>query len=107
MGRVATMAARFHLQVVVRGDLELVDVRAARRIVDACAQEGFPVLGIEGFRLREGATVPEMTAIADFSGMLEMSERDRAVQSAQAAHAFLDTVTDPELLFELVFPGDE
>ena len=101
MGLVASIAHKLGLQILTRCDIELVDLRAAQRIIDACRQERVTVLGIEGFHVRGNQTVPDMNAIADFSAVAGLPWPERVERSVTDAKAFLGSVSDRGLLFDL------
>jgi hypothetical protein len=107
MGLVATVAERLGLAVLQRGRLELLDLSAARQLIQACPQERAAVVGIEGFRVTAERTVPEMEAIADFSEIADLAWPDRVTRSVAEAQAFLDEINDPDLWFELELVQEE
>jgi len=98
---VADIASRLGLQVTSRGSLELLDVSAARQVVEACLEERVAVLGIEGFRVDATRTVPDMGAIADLSTLAELPWLNRVACSVADAGAFLHSVTDSQLVFDI------
>lgn len=101
MGLVESIARRLGLSVLHRGSLELLECSAARQVVDACAEEGSAVVGIEGFRISGENTVPDMDAIADFSALDHLPWPLRVARSVSEARAFIEQVRDPHVLLEI------
>lgn len=84
------------------GGLQLVAFADAWTFLDACVDAGVLVLGIEGFRLDSGQVRPDMGAIADFSQMTNSRE------SILEARSFIETVGQPEMLFDFrAFGGSD
>lgn len=80
------------------GSLQLVAFKDAEKIVDAAIRAGIAIAGIEGLKVIDGRTVPDMDAIADFS-----AQRHDASQSGKDAREFICSVGDDEMLFEFTF----
>ena len=92
------VARRASVTLATRGGLLLVDFEDAPAFLDACADEGVRVLGIEGFRVDASGVTPDMNAIADFSmppgpGTVE--------ESIRASRTYLRAVK-PDLMFEFM-----
>lgn len=68
-------------------------VRAAR-LLDECATAGVRVLGLEGFRLADGETRPDMSAIAD------LSDVEDPAASVEEARAVVSEIEGPDLMLE-------
>ncbi len=106
MGFTTRVASGLGLKVVQRSSLELVSAPDARRILLVCEEEKIAVFGLEGFRIEGGATVPEMDAIADFSSSF-VATPNPFRETIAAARRFLDAMSDPTLLFDLVYAIDD
>jgi hypothetical protein len=59
---------------------------------------GVVILGIESFRSHEGHIVPDIDAIADFSGLPR--DPDLPAATVEEARRFLLQVSHPEMFFE-------
>jgi hypothetical protein len=76
------------------GSLRLMTAPDAMSFLDACLASGALVLGVEGFRLKDGEVHPDQNAIADFSGL----EQPQA--SIDEARRFVERTATPSLLFD-------
>ena len=94
MGLTAELATSAGISFRRSGGLELIGSADADAFLDECAKAGARVLGIEGFRLGGGKTRPDMSAIADLSGI---EDPGASVDEARAAVA---EIGQPGLLFE-------
>jgi hypothetical protein len=101
MGLVSEIAGRLGLTVLSRAGMELVSLEAARNILRACEGESALVLGVEGFHLANDSVVPDMEALADFSGASHLPASERIASSVADALTFLDAMSDRKLLFDL------
>lgn len=90
------LADELGINVVIRGSSCLIPFEHMETVLEACKIKGFTVLGIDGFWKRDGALVPEMDVIADFSTM------DSPVGSFSNAICFIRTMGKPGMFFELV-----
>ncbi|WP_243350389.1 hypothetical protein [Stenotrophomonas acidaminiphila] len=92
MGLVEKIASRAGLMVERRGSLRPIQSVDALAFLDQCEAEGFRVLGIEGFARKQGALIPDMDAIADFSDAPGCSilEAKRSVAEVHASSLMLD-----------------
>lgn len=84
------------------GDTALFSILDAFKLLDCCEKYGFSVLGIEGFRVSDGGRVPDMNCIADFSGLLKVSEKEFSKKSISVAREFIKNIPDKNLLLEFV-----
>jgi len=80
------------------GSLELIAFRDAERFVESARQKGFIVLGIEGLRVVDGRTVPDMDAIADFAER----DFDGTLPDSDACQ-FVREVGEEGMLFDFTF----
>lgn len=71
-------------------------------LMDYCERNGIAVLGVEGFRLKEGSRIPDMDCIADFSELAEISGPAFPVRSIAAMKGFLSSMPEEELFLEFV-----
>lgn len=95
MGLEADAARLAGVRTVDRGFATLVESTDALRIVDVCHDQEFTILGIDGFLLRGSSVVPDMDAIADFSGASWQ-------QSMVLAKQFISATKRPGLWYEFV-----
>ena len=94
MGLVERIAHECGLPLTIRGGLPLIEEHDAAAFLDGCDPQRVRVLGIEGFHLRGGATVPDMDAISDYS-----DESDAAASISQARR-FVRELEGRGLLFD-------
>lgn len=92
MGLVEKIAGRAGLTVERSGSLRLIQSSDALAFLDECEAEGVRILGIEGFVRRQGALIPGMDVIADFSDAPGCSilEARRFVAEVHASNLMLD-----------------
>jgi hypothetical protein len=100
VGLTADLAATVGIPVRQVGSLELIAAGDSGPFLDACSAAGIRVLGIEGFRLSEGVTRPDMSAIADLSRIEKSSE------SVEAARSFVQEVATSDLMLEFTLAGE-
>ena len=65
---------KVHGDVVSRGGEHFLDRHAALEFVAMCEQDNLAVIGIEGFRVTENGTQPDLEYIADYSSRLDAFE---------------------------------
>lgn len=94
MGLTAELAAGVGIRVHRSGSLELIPSSEAARLLDECATAGVRVLGLEGFRLADGETRPDMSAIAD------LSDVEDPAASVEEARAVVSEIEGPDLMLE-------
>lgn len=99
MGLTQVVADRAKIPVHRAGSLELVAFEDTPRLLEAIRRLGWRVLGIEGFRIENGCTVPVMSAIADWSDLIESEVADRSIQESSR---FIESVGGPGMLFDFV-----
>lgn len=98
MERVRHVARLAGVDVVDIGSATLFPSTAAVCVIDFCEENNICILGMDGFRLRGPARIPDMGVIADFSGA-------SAVESIRLARTFVNETMQPELWYEFVFEG--
>lgn len=96
MGPVAALARSAGIAITTAAGLDLIDLAEAPRFLDACLREGWVILGVEGFRIEGDRLSPEMTAIADFSGLCSSRE------SVGEARRFVERMHDSGLKLDFV-----
>ena len=102
MGLTSEIASYLGMEVRRAGSLELIASSDAEALLDECARRGVRVLGFEGFRLADGETRPDMSAIADLSDVTEPAE------SVEEARAIVGALAEPELMLEFTLsPGTD
>ena len=69
MGLTEEIAHARGIRVTTLGGLSLIKIDDAPEFLDTCEAHGIRILGIEGVYLQDGATVPDMDAIGDFSDL--------------------------------------
>jgi hypothetical protein len=84
------------LPVKVVGGLSLIAADDAEVFLVECQRQRVRVLGVEGVRLQRGATVPDMSTIADFSEL----GSEPAARSVRQARRFVRELRSPGLLFD-------
>ena len=94
MELILELADRAGVKVWSVGRLPLVAAIDARSLLVACLDAGVRVLGIEGFYIEGEQVIPEMAAIADFSGL------DDSVKSVVESERFLEAVSGVDLFFD-------
>lgn len=94
MGLTSEIAASVGVDVRRAGSVELIASRDAEAFLDECARRGIRVLGFEGFRITDGETRSDMSAIADLSDVREPME------SIDEARLTVTAVAQPELMLE-------
>ncbi len=94
MGLTAELAAALGIPVRRTGSLELIPSSDAATLLDECSKAGVRVLGFEGFRVTDGETRPDMSAIADLSDVEDPTE------SVEEARTIVDQIVAPDLLLE-------
>lgn len=94
MGLTAELAAAVGIPVRRTGSLELVRSLDAVAFLDECSKAGVRVLGFEGFRITDGETRPDISAIADLSDVEDPTE------SVEEARTIVDDIAAPALLLE-------
>lgn len=94
MGQVATeLARRASVPLMTVGRAELITRDDAGRFLEACQKEGALIVGIEGFRIIGDRVEPDISSIADFSGL------DDPVRSVTEARRFIES-SKPDLAFD-------
>ena len=78
----------------------LFDVDDGIRLVDYCKNNDIAVLGIEGFVIRGGKTIPDMDCIVDFS--LSLGEINFATKSIETSRVIIEGFRGGGILMEFV-----
>lgn len=78
----------------------LFDVSDGVKLVDYCKNNCIAVLGIEGFKIKEGKRIPDMDCIVDFSASL--SEMDFAVKSVEMSRLIVEGMSGSKIFLEFV-----
>ncbi|MDP8910202.1 MAG: hypothetical protein M3N47_14050 [Chloroflexota bacterium] len=94
MGLTTELASSVGIPVRRAGSLELITWFDAAAFLDECSKAGVRVLGVEGFRLPGGKTLPDMSAIADLSDVADPAE------SVAEARKLVAEIGAPDLLLE-------
>lgn len=84
------------------GNVPLFNKKDCITLINYCEQNGFGILGIEGFNFLGNSRVPNMDAIVDFSELMNLDQIDFKEKSASIARDFVSSFYDPEIEFELV-----
>lgn len=98
MGISSKLAESAGIGLTKLGSLELVSFRDAEKFVELARQQGLLVVGIEGLRVVDGRTVPDVDAIADFEGR----DYDGSFPDADACK-FIREVGEEGVLFDFSF----
>jgi len=101
MGALEALASKASVKVRYVGALRLIPSSDARRLLEVLRQERVLVMGIEGFRLDNDRPVPDMGAILDLSGVLDVDEAFRE------ARGFVNEIAAPDLFVDFVLRGDQ
>ena len=75
------MFARGGVEFIERGGLRLLGVNAVQRLLAYLEDQGVVVLGLDGFRVTAEGVEPDMTQIADFSGLMDLPSEQRSGRS--------------------------
>ena len=97
MGLTSRIAQSVGVDVALHGSMELINHRHIARFLTGCEAHDVHVLGIEGFRVREGSIQPDMNAILDCS---YVSDRNR---SRAEARDFIERMAATDLSYDFVF----
>lgn len=98
MGLTVRLAAVVGLEVKEIGSLELIAWSDIDTFLSVVRERNVVVLGIEGFRINGSKAVPDLDAIADFSGL--PTDEDLAATTIAEARRFLSNVSQPNMYFE-------
>lgn len=66
----------------------LFDVADGVKLIGYCKSNGIAVLGMEGFKIKEGKRIPDMDCIVDFSASL--NEMDFAMKSVEMSRLIVE-----------------
>lgn len=107
MGQVEALAMKHGITVVGRGALRLVSRSDVERFFLACVEEGYAIVGFEGFYVTEKGVMPEMGAIADFSQRDESDVESLDVEgTVREARRVIESLPGgEELFFDFVLGG--
>ncbi len=84
------------------GEVALFSVSDAALLLDYCANHCIGVLGVEGFRLQGTQRIPDLDAIADFSGLMNVSGISFPQRSISAMREFLMFMPQDGMMLEFV-----
>jgi hypothetical protein len=104
MGLTARLAEAAGIVVKRIGSLELVAWTDIDAFLNVVRGRNVTILGIEGFRIEGSRAVPDMDAIADFSG-LPTDEELVATTFAEASR-FLCSASRPNMYFDFELDED-
>jgi hypothetical protein len=105
MGLTADVAARLGIEMRKAGSLELIRAVDADRFASAVQEMDLVIIGIEGFHEDGGHDVPDMSAIADFSTVLE--DPERVALGVRGARQFFSDVSDASMWLDFVLVPNE
>lgn len=102
------LADSFDIPLQDRKGMILIHLENSGRFVDACRASKVLILGIEAFRLSDGAITPDSDLIADFSDLCSMPWDAACVESIRAAELYFESARNQgDLWFELVLQEQE
>jgi hypothetical protein len=104
MGLTARLAETAGLEVGRIGSLELIAWSDIDAFLTAVSGRKVAIFGIEGFRIDGSKAVPDMDAIADFSGV--PNDEQLAATTLAEASRFLRSVSRPGMYFDFEFNED-
>ncbi|MCO4857928.1 hypothetical protein MKD49_15675 [Herbaspirillum sp. WGmk3] len=84
------------------GNVPLFNKNDCITLINYCEQNGFGILGMEGFNLLGNSRVPNMDAIVDFSELMNLDQINFKEKSVSIARDFVSNFYDAEIEFELV-----
>ncbi|MCE1190633.1 MAG: hypothetical protein LWW96_00620 [Acidovorax sp.] len=84
------------------GEVALFSLSDAALLLDYCSDNGLAVLGVEGFRIEGNHRIPDVDAIADFSGLMKVSSTSFAERSIAAMREFLKMLPQDGEMLEFV-----
>ena len=105
MGLIARLAAAVGITVKKVGSLELIALKDVDVFLSAAGTHNVAVIGIEGFRMKGDRAVPDMDAIADFSGLPRDNEMVAA--TIEDAKRFIVEVSRPDMYFDFALDEAE
>jgi hypothetical protein len=89
---------RFSDRSIRRGGERYFDVGVGSDYIDACVENDFAIIGIEGFDMVNDALAPRMDLIADFSELTAPTWREFKDHSIRSARAFVNQIHDSSVL---------
>ena len=100
--------ARFPQEAPRPGREPLFGYAAARKVVEAAADDGLAAVGIEGFAIVRESVRPDMAAIADFSDSKAESWSQTCRLCREEAECFLAELRPekPDLVFSIILLSD-
>jgi hypothetical protein len=104
MGLTARLADAAGLAVKRIGSLELVAWSDIDAFLNIVRDRKVAILGIEGFRVDGSRAVPDMDAIADFSGL--PTDQELVATTLTEATRFLSSVSQPNMYFDFELADD-
>ncbi|MDP2269634.1 MAG: hypothetical protein Q8K32_02810 [Archangium sp.] len=80
---------------VLRGGERYFDLPTSSDFIEACIENDFAIIGIEGFEMVEGGIRPRMDLIADFSERDALTWSHLKDRANRSAIDFLSALNDP------------
>ena len=104
------LASKLGVAIFPRGGLSFISTNDFEKIVYACLDHNYLILGIEAFTLSENATIPLMDYIADYSDLYRHDTWEEAckiaVESAIMYYQGLKNRNEVYFDFVIVRPGE-
>ena len=105
MGLTMRLAEAAGISAKKIGSLELIASKDVSAFLRAAKDRNVVILGVEGFRTEGNHVVPDMDAIADFSGLPHDGEM--VATTIEEAGRFLLEFSQPDMYFDFTFDGVE
>jgi hypothetical protein len=100
VGLTAKIALLAGIEPKRAGLAQLISTKDSGAFVQALLGQDVGILGIEGFHVNGNQIVPDMDAIADFSGLPQDEEFNAT--TVEEARKFLRSISDPDMYFEFL-----
>lgn len=81
-------------------DVPLFDISDGFKLVEYCECNNIAVLGIEGFKVKDGRRIPDMDCIVDFSASI--NDCCFARKTIEASRRIMNEINDRNTLLEFV-----
>lgn len=78
----------------------LFDVSDGVKLVNYCRDNGIAILGVEGFKIKDGKRIPDMDCIVDFSASLD--EQGFAMSSVEMSRIIIEGMRGSGVLMEFL-----
>jgi hypothetical protein len=96
------LIAMFDKHAIKRGGDVYFEVSAVHSLITSCKDHGFAIIGIEGFKKRNGSIVPSLDLIADLSDYKSHDWQDYKEKVNQAAERFVRGIKESDVLLNFV-----